>query len=232
MTGNNIGSLYKHQADVQREYINNVKLMNEEEQKRAKILMEQHGALAQQVIDTAKIIEEQSKQVKASSRKVDWQANLGGKLVGQSAALEAYRTQALSFSDDDLSTKTGIEQFNKQISNLKSTLSLDDILNNFGAKARKVFSDLFQQLEKGPITANAAKEALNELAMAEEDLAYKGNEYNEQSQKEADVVEKNTEAHRRMGQAIGENIAHQSNLKTQTEETIRAFQFSSQGIKD
>ena len=63
MTGKNLGHTYEYQAKVLEKYRENLKFMNEEEQKRAQILMEQHSTLAQQVIDSANLIDKQSKSV-------------------------------------------------------------------------------------------------------------------------------------------------------------------------
>lgn len=63
MTGQNLGNMYEQQSQVLEKYRENLRYMNEEEQKRAQILMEQHSALAQQVVKTAELINTQEKSV-------------------------------------------------------------------------------------------------------------------------------------------------------------------------
>ena len=63
MTGQNLGKMYEQQSQVLEKYRENLRYMNEEEQKRAQILMEQHSTLAQQVVKTAELINTQEKSV-------------------------------------------------------------------------------------------------------------------------------------------------------------------------
>ena len=149
----------------------------------------------------------------------------------QATGLNTLLQTSFGFSDADLAQGSeGLKQFELQVKSLIEVAGpkLDQTI---GVNAANTFRNLYATIKEGSLTTEDAKGAIDVLISNYDHLTEQALETGDAEGKEKEKVEALIKAREALGKALAQNIISQMNLKTQTEGTLAALEFSSTKIK-
>lgn len=149
----------------------------------------------------------------------------------QATGLNTLLQTSFGFSDADLAQGSeGLKQFELQVKSLIETAG-PKLEQAIGSNATTIFRQLYASIKDGSLTTEEAKDAIKKLVDNYDALTERALRTGDAEGKEKEKVEALIKAREALGKALAQNIISQMNLKTQTEGTLAALEFSSTKIK-
>ena len=149
----------------------------------------------------------------------------------KASGLTTLMQSSFGFSENDLSNSAMFNQFKSQLQSLMSTVGIGQLRQTIGHEATTIFEELYSKLQNNQLSAEDAKAAISALGKEYEHLTGVMINNENASKSDTKTVEANRKAHEALGKALAQNISGQINLKTQTENTTKALEFSSATVK-